>query len=287
MDKLRKFLRKIKYQNYKIIKKFPEGMSNDTFLIEHNSLLKVVRIPKKTRNKYLNKNNELFFLTGDEDVYYLDKKGYLITKYVEGTKYHNIYPLNDKYMSYIIDEIKKFHETNETNFLGLEEYNLIKEFNKLLKKLSPILDGHKIIMLTKFLEVAKYLNNSYYKNSKTIIHGDIQLNNMLLVTNPIRCHLLDFEYVTYGSIYFDLGALYLDTKYNLNKITQLYFGASSKDDNLAVLGGALIYAIRWFFIATLKAKDKNYNKDMNYHQISDYFFNEADRLYHEITNLNE
>ena len=57
MDKLRKFLRKIKYQNYKIIKKFPEGMSNDTFLIEHNSLLKVVRIPKKTRNKYLNKNN--------------------------------------------------------------------------------------------------------------------------------------------------------------------------------------------------------------------------------------
>ena len=287
MDKLKKFLKKIKYTNYKFIKKIPEGMSNNVYLIEHNNIKKIVRIPKKSRKKYISNVNELRFLKASKDIFYIDKKGYLITKFTEGVSFNNIYPLNEKYLNYIILMLKEMHSTNELNDYKLDEINLYKELLSYHKKLFSFLEGSEKLLLNSFLEVVKHINKTYLRDNFTIIHGDVQLSNIIFNYKDNSAMLIDFEYVNYSSVYFDLGSLYLDTNFDISIITKLYFGASSKEHNLAVKGAALIYAIKWFYTAIMKSRDKNYQGKKNYLEVASYFFNKANSIYHEITNFND
>ncbi|MGL4252408.1 MAG: phosphotransferase [Metamycoplasmataceae bacterium] len=136
-----------------------------------------------SKNKIVNHNNELKLLKNSKDIIYIDK--------------------------YVM--IKKWISGNELDNNSLEF--LIKIKNILTKHWNLTIDG-----ISSF----KFDDNNYYSDSEIVLsHGDLRRKN-IIVDEQKKIHLIDFEWTSYTSKYFDLAHLHLYCFFEIDEIVEVF-----------------------------------------------------------------
>ncbi|MGL5205480.1 MAG: phosphotransferase [Metamycoplasmataceae bacterium] len=136
-----------------------------------------------SNNKIMNRNNELKLLKNSKDIIYIDEY-IMIKKWIKG----------------------KELDSNSLEFL-------IKIKNILTKHWSL-----KIAGITSF----KFDDNNYYNDNDIVLsHGDLRRKN-IIVDKHKDIHLIDFEWTSYTSKYFDLAHLHLYCFFSIDEIVKVF-----------------------------------------------------------------
>ncbi|MGL5733015.1 MAG: phosphotransferase [Metamycoplasmataceae bacterium] len=151
------------------------------------------------KNEIANHNNELKLLKNSEDIIYIDEY-IMIKKWING------------------------HE--------LESNNL-----ESLIKIKDVLTKHwslKIKGITSF----KFDDNNYYNENEIVLsHGDLRRKN-IIVDEEKNIRLIDFEWTSYTSKYFDLAHLHLYCFFDINEIVEV-FNVDIKKLKIAITSTAI------------------------------------------------
>lgn len=135
------------------------------------------------KNEIVNHNNEIKLLKNKKDIVHIDQS-IMIKKWIYG-------------------------ETLKNNDLT----TLIKLKNTLTKHWSLKVDG-----ITSFY----FDNNNYYNDEDIVLsHGDLRPKN-IIIDNKNNIHLIDFEWITYTSMYFDLAHLHLYCFFSIKDILNVF-----------------------------------------------------------------
>ncbi|MGL5617445.1 MAG: phosphotransferase [Metamycoplasmataceae bacterium] len=136
-----------------------------------------------SKNEIANHNNELKLLKNSKDVIYIDKY-VMIKKWINGNELDN----------------------NSLQFLI---------------KIKDVLTKHwllKINGITSF----KFDDNNYYNDDEIVLsHGDLRRKN-IIIDNKMNVHLIDFEWTSYTSKYFDLAHLHLYCFFSISEIVKVF-----------------------------------------------------------------
>ncbi|MGL5733114.1 MAG: phosphotransferase, partial [Metamycoplasmataceae bacterium] len=156
------------------------------------------------KNKIANHNNELRLLKHSKDIIYIDE--YLM--------------------------IKKWINGHELKSNSLE--SLIKIKDVLTKHWSIKING-----ITSF----KFDDNNYYNENEIVLsHGDLRRKN-IIVDEEKNVHLIDFEWTSYTSKYFDLAHLHLYCFFDIDEIVKV-FNVDKKKLKIAITSTA-IFNTEW------------------------------------------
>ncbi|MGL5591070.1 MAG: phosphotransferase [Metamycoplasmataceae bacterium] len=196
----------LKEKNVSNLKLFYEGYHNKTYkglLIDE---IVQVRISK---NKRVNRNNELKLMKNSKDIIYIDER-LMIKKWISGSEL-------------------------DTNSLEC----LIKIKNVLTKHWKLRIDG-----ISSF----KFDDNNYYSDSEIVLsHGDLRRKN-IIVDEQKNIHLIDFEWTSYTSKYFDLAHLHLYCFFEIDEIVEVF--QVEKTKLKIAINSVAIFNSEW---------EKNYN----------------------------
>ncbi|MGL6125161.1 MAG: phosphotransferase [Metamycoplasmataceae bacterium] len=136
-----------------------------------------------SKNKIVDHKNEIKLLNNQNNIIFIDDK-MMIKKWIDG------------------------HELNRNDL-------------EILTKISVCLIKHwnlKIEGITSF----KFDNNDYYNKDEIVLsHGDLRKKN-IIVDNEQNVHIIDFEWINYTSLYFDLGHLHLYCSFTIDDIVKVF-----------------------------------------------------------------
>ena len=137
------------------------------------------------KNKITNHENELKLLKNKENIIYIDEE-IMIKKWIDG----DILNSNNR---------------------------------EVLMKIKNVLNNHwniviKGISLFNYTEDKSTLTND---NVTVLSHGDLRPKN-IIVDKDGNVHLIDFEWIRYTDIYFDLSHLHLYCFFSINDITDIF-----------------------------------------------------------------
>ncbi|MGL5592156.1 MAG: phosphotransferase [Metamycoplasmataceae bacterium] len=136
-----------------------------------------------SKNEIVNHNNELKLLQNSKDIIYIDKY-VMIKKWINGNEL----------------------DTNSLEFLIKIKNILTKHWNLTINGISSF----------------KFDDNDYYSDSEIVLsHGDLRRKN-IIVDEQKNIHLIDFEWTSYTSKYFDLAHLHLYCFFEIDEIVEVF-----------------------------------------------------------------
>lgn len=251
ITKISNVLLKLNLKDYNILKKLTNGMSNHTFLISKNNEKLVLRIPDDNNTTMRNYANEIMaynLLKGKNitiDYTLLDETyGYKISPYIKGSSLDNLY-LTEEIIKKVITKLKLLHKIDHKN-------KIIKKdpFTKIESNLKKVNNIDKEYLIIK--DYAKKLQDKYLNDNNYLIHGDMQLSNIILSSNN-DIYLIDLEYIMVGSIYTDLAMLSNEVGKKIDiDILKLYFTNPKKIQYHILNIAYLIDMLGWYLVAKLK-----------------------------------
>ncbi|MGL5205165.1 MAG: phosphotransferase [Metamycoplasmataceae bacterium] len=127
------------------------------------------------------------------------------------------------------NEIKLFEKVN--NIIYIDESIMIREWIN-----GNILDNNNLETLIKIRDTLlkhwelkiegitffKFDNNDYYNESEIVlVHGDLR-NKNIIVNDKGEINFIDFEWVSYTSLYFDLAHLNLYCHFSIDQIVEVF-----------------------------------------------------------------
>ncbi|MCK9198859.1 MAG: phosphotransferase [Bacilli bacterium] len=183
------------------IEYIPLGLTNDNYKVTTNLGNKyIIRIPKKGNEKIFKyKNEELIILALKNEnidiqtLYYNNKNGVKITKYIENSRVFNESSLPiEKKIFIIAEKLRKIHgiKINSLKFNSLEKLNVFK--------------GESLNLFSFEEIIIKNIKNQYSKNNLVLCHNDL-VNGNLLFDNE-RLYIIDYEYAGMNNKMFDLAS---------------------------------------------------------------------------------
>ncbi len=201
MKIIKSIIKNVFNEDIKDIEYIPLGLTNDNYKVVTNSFNKyIVRIPKKGNEKIFKYSNEELVISAlknkDIDVqtlYYDNKSGIKITKYIENSKVFNESSLAiEKKISMVAEKLREIHKTsiNSLKFNALEKLNVFK--------------GKSLSLFPFEGTIIKNIENQYLKNNLVLCHNDL-VNGNLLFDNK-RLYIIDYEYAGMNNKMFDLAS---------------------------------------------------------------------------------
>jgi len=235
----------------KSIKDIHTGYTNYSFLVELNDGTKYqVRIPhssdlinRKIEHKVLQlTNNDLF-------VYFDEKTGIAIKKWVEG-KHPNIFEINSKeFLDNLFSIIKKLHSVNvDTTQVPIEKI-CIEKFNEHLHDLAFEYQKKYLCLIDR------------RRNDKVVLsHSDINPLNLIYGHND-KITLIDFEWCCLASDYWDYANWVRETGINFKNIEwNKYIDNFSMETFQDYLFLSSVFAYAWTFAMPESRKIISYRK---------------------------
>lgn len=229
------FNNKYSRDDIKIVKPIHNGYTNLSYYLELKSNEKFqVRIGRN--NKIVNRSNELNVLNAINEknyLYYNEKNGNAIKKWIEGRVLNKKDLKNDGILLKIFSEIKKYHNLNINNMKIIEHnYNSFLQNTKIPKK-------HLLI----YKKIVSELNTIPWGFS----HNDLNLENILL-TNENKIVFIDFEWSRINHPYWDYSNLLKETTWSLKQIKK-FSKLSNLDLNmlLKMTYIAINFSYQWTF----------------------------------------
>ncbi|MEA4821455.1 MAG: phosphotransferase, partial [Erysipelotrichales bacterium] len=128
-----------------------------------------------------------------QTLYYDNKSGIKITKYIENSKVFNESSLSiEKKITMVAEKLRKIHsiKINSLKFNSLEKLNVFK------KKSLSLFTFEKVII--------KNIENQYSKSNLVLCHNDL-VNVNLLFDNE-KLYIIDYEYAGMNDKMFDLAS---------------------------------------------------------------------------------
>lgn len=222
------YLHKLYVNPHNIIKT-DLGLSNDIYTFE---LDKTKYCLRHSTNPAINKENlklerkiQEYFIGKDfefEEVYYDEKNGIRITKFIEDLKTFSKEDNNNKYKK-IIEKIKQFHSIDIKTDIY---FDLNAKYYTYLNKIT-----NKLIDYSKYEYILKEYNSL---NMKIVLsHNDLVDGNILYKNE--KCYLTDYEFASLNYELFDLVSLLSENDLKDNQkeeIINLYFESNIRDTDL-------------------------------------------------------
>ncbi len=253
------------------ITKLSGGMSNDTYLIEFDCFLKVVRIPGFSADIYVDRSKELYALNcvkGSENFlqydYFDEVTGVKVSPYIESSsemlseqelnktlkKLHSLPKLPFDYKAF--DRLAYYIRLN-----NIFDVNLKEEFYQIYKK---------ILLHKEELE----------KRNKVFCHNDNQISNFL---NNGQGVLIDFEFVGNNDELFDY-ACFGNNDLNIGiKAYQTINKINLKESKRIIELWYVVQALNWYLVATFKdATGLSKSLNLDFDEIATMFLNKAKKL---------
>lgn len=196
------------------------GLTNDIYFCEANNNKYIVNVPKKDvkaliRAQEYPKILALINKTGldVEEVFYDDKTGIRITKYLDIETYGQCTKTNKHLMA--IKKLKEFHRQEFKIGVEFNPYQKYLSFkNKITKQLINYQDYDDIWLLYHSIN-----------NKHILCHNDLVDGNILF--DEDRCYLIDWEYAKDNDPLFDLMSFITENNINnpliREEIYQNYF----------------------------------------------------------------
>lgn len=157
-----------------------------------------------SKNKIVNHDNEIKLLKNKSNIIYIDET-LMIKKWIDG------------------DELS----SNDLETLIKIKSVLVMHWN------------NKIDGITFF----KFDDNDYYNENEIVLsHGDLRRKNIISDSKE-NIHLIDFEWINYTSLYFDLAHLHLYCLFSINDIVKA-FKVDKEKLKLAILSTAN-FNLKW------------------------------------------
>lgn len=213
------------------------GMTNCSFLFMCKDKQYVIRIPNEINQTLINrqKEKEVYDKVNrlnicDEVLYFNEKNGYKLTKFIDEARICNIYDENDvqKCMKFLRDIHKlelKVHYTFDV-FEKIEYYETLWNGNLSMYKDYKTTKKH-IYELKKFIDS---LDITY-----SLTHMDAVSDNFLLYkTDGIeRIRLIDWEYASMQDPHLDIAMFAIYAMYNedqINRLIDFYFDGKCDEE---------------------------------------------------------
>lgn len=253
-------LKKFNLEGYNVVRSLPQGMSNYTYLLEKDGKLFVFRIPPENSKKYVNREREqsvINFIQNNDltshTVFFDEKTGVKLSAFIEGKVYNYIVKLKTKELKTIFKQLHKMYSLPLPS--DVAKINMIDEINRLVKT-----KKNYDAKLDKYISLAKLLFDKYLQNDEKIIHGDLQLAN--IVFSKKNTYFLDFEFTGIANYNFDLASLYTDLMpYDYVKLLRTFYHKKPNNEQiLSFLSALLCVNLHWYVVACNKHFD-HYNND--------------------------
>ena len=199
-----------------------KGMTNKsyTFIIGKNKY--IMRVPGKGTESIINRNNEIMvynLLKNKEisdDVIYIDRNGYKITKYIEGARCCN--PNNKEDVKMCMRLLKQFH--NE-DFKVKHEFDIFEQIT-LYEELSNKKSNKDNLTKEHIFSLKEYI--SKHTKSRCLAHIDAIPDNFLIYrdeNNNKKVKLIDFEYSALQDPHIDIAMFCIYALYDKRQIDEL------------------------------------------------------------------
>jgi thiamine kinase-like enzyme len=224
MNKINKLFAQITNKKVKSSTYLPVGLTNDDYLIETiDNLFFIIRIPKKLNYKLFNYANEYKIIKSlkktnldVETVYFNEKTGIKITKYIKDLKSFSNSKLNlNKKLKLVANAINIIHAQKANKEIIFNPFAKLSNYQKLAgKKLFNDQD-----------ELIKQCLYYYKKDKHVLCHNDLVDGNLLFSTK--RLYLIDYEYAGYNHPMFDLASFLsennIENKVEIVKFLKYYY----------------------------------------------------------------
>ncbi|QKF93593.1 euykaryotic ethanolamine kinase [Fadolivirus algeromassiliense] len=194
------------------------GVSNDIYLIEGKSIL---RIYGQSRNDLIDEDNELKIVRHLGHQHKIAPKilfefiGGRLEEYIDNCRNLNIEDLQDeKFRNKLLKKLKLIHNT-EINNLDKTPL-LIKNINEWTDKAKQVNLHHEFDDLFKLKDFLIDQLNHFKKETLGIklCHNDLQKNNILVSNKKMR--LIDFEYAGYNFVEFEIANFLSELNFTYN-----------------------------------------------------------------------
>ena len=191
------------------------GLSNINYRLTNNAFDLILRIPQSQTNNYINRDHEAFNtniamqLGLSPNCLWRNDEGVSLTQTIPHSQSLSKNDLRNKSLiKKVADKLKKLH-SNQVSFKG--EVNL----GKLLKRYFEMLDTDSQHKIKHRYESARCKLESLKSSQTTLVpsHNDLNENNLLLDKYK-QLWLIDWEYSSMASPYWDLATICNSTDYN-------------------------------------------------------------------------
>ncbi|MFK5883609.1 MAG: choline/ethanolamine kinase family protein [Candidatus Izemoplasma sp.] len=220
----------VKEEDVKVVKRLMGGMSNYTYIIKVNDELYTFRIPGKNAEKFVDRNVEESNINlvksldlNNDTVYFNQKTGYKIAKYINGQPLHELNPL--EYLEKASVVLHKIHESgkkSESDYNPLARLELYEGYNK---EYDHIQSERYLALKKEFLSYRKFLDES----KLTLCHGDSQISNFVVTDNGLK--LMDWEFTGNNDPYYDIACFGNNDFDHAEKLLPVYLGKTPSDED--------------------------------------------------------
>lgn len=241
---------KFSINDIKVIKPIHNGYTNSSYYLELNSNEKF-QIRLGENNKIVNRSNEanvLKAINEENYIYYNDKNGNAIKKWIEGRTLNKKDLKNNEVLLRIFSEIQKYHNLNINNIEIIKhDYNLHLKNAKMPKK---------------HLLIYKKIVSEFDTIPWGFSHNDLNLDNILLTDNN-DVVFIDFEWSRINHPYWDYSNILKETTWSLKQVKN-FSKLSNIDFNslLKMTYVAINFSYQWTFSNSFSFKILYYRLKM-------------------------
>lgn len=214
------------------------GYTNNNFRLKNQQHDWILRVPKKETNSLINRDNEAFNidiavkLQLAPESLWRNSSGLSLTPTCMGAREFKPMDMRTpKLCEYLLQSIYQLH-SSENKFLGLQCLpTLLAEYMALI---SPELNKKLWPLTQKAFNLYSKIEN--HDNRLVPSHNDLVLEN-ILITEPQGIRIIDWEYSTMASPYWDLATLCNTAKLDKQQSQQLQalYGSNGANLNLEIL----------------------------------------------------
>jgi thiamine kinase-like enzyme len=233
------------------------GYTNLNFQLKNAQHDWVLRIPKEKTNGYINRiqeayNAKIAFNLGlAPKCQWRDNSGYSLSNTIKQSRSLEVNDLNNlERLKQLVTTLKQLHQSGQV-FQGMVD---ITELLSRYYELMPKYKQH--LLVDTYYDVTKKVKVVLKQSQKLVpSHNDLVLENILLDSHsyPIRIWIIDWEYATMASPYWDLATLCNEGKFTEVQAENLLSLYQNKDQslNLKVLSDyrEILSALSIFWLA--------------------------------------
>lgn len=233
------------------------SMTNNTYKVKVNGRDRVIRLPGKGTNRFIDRSREIFILNREEvkkispKVVYHSTKGVLVTEYLPSNNYRIM--SSDDSLEIPAKLLGTLHrESSKYEIVDKLKVDLVDE----LLRYKKIYSNSNVEVYEGFDSVGgsilEYLSKHQHDEDTVLCHRDLMYNNIMISSSDSlqESKLLDWEYSGYLNLYWDLGCFLSEyllwfTDEDPVEVTDKFLKYYSRYNPITV---DLMKVIRWRYI---------------------------------------
>ena len=214
------------------------GYTNLNFQLKNDQNDWILRIPKEKTNGYINRiqeayNTKIAFNLGlAPKCQWRDNSGYSLSDAIKQSRPLVVADLNSSSrLSQLVGSLKKLHQSDQV-FQGMVDISkLLSRYYELMPK------SKQRLFADTYKDVAKKVDVVLKQDEKNVpSHNDLILGNLLLdrQSDPERIWIIDWEYATMATPYWDLATLCNEGKFTVFQAENLLSLYHDKEQSLEI-----------------------------------------------------